>query len=87
MKYKRVLCSVRVELENLRVCSSCLENERKAELSQALSSLGGQLVSSWDQDCTHLVMPSVKVTIKVSLRTTITDLKCCFIFFTFTKNS
>ncbi|XP_062395134.1 nibrin [Sardina pilchardus] len=53
-----------VEQESVRVCSSCLENESKAELSRALSSFGGRLVSSWDQECTHLVMPSVKVTIK-----------------------
>ncbi|XP_076135874.1 nibrin isoform X2 [Alosa pseudoharengus] len=54
----------KVEEESVRVCSSCLENESKAELSQALSSFGGRLVSSWDQECTHLVMPSVKVTVK-----------------------
>ncbi|XP_031432294.1 nibrin [Clupea harengus] len=54
----------KVEVVSLKVCSSCLDNERKAELAQALSSLGGRLVSSWDQECTHLVMPSVKVTIK-----------------------
>ncbi|XP_028832511.1 nibrin isoform X2 [Denticeps clupeoides] len=53
-----------VEQERLRVCSSCLDTERKAELSLSVCSLGGLLVSSWDEDCTHLVMPTVKITIK-----------------------
>ncbi|XP_061632714.1 nibrin isoform X2 [Phyllopteryx taeniolatus] len=54
------------------VCSSCLDNDGKAALSQALQLFGGKLVSLWTQDCTHLVMPSVKVTIK-----TISALLCC----------
>lgn len=54
------------------VCSSCLDNDGKASLSQALLALGGKLVNSWSQDCTHLVMSSVKVTIK-----TISALLCC----------
>ncbi|XP_030639453.1 nibrin [Chanos chanos] len=62
----------RVEQECLVVCSSCVDSEGKASLSQSLLSLGGRLVSSWTQDCTHLVMPSVKVTIK-----TICALLCC----------
>ncbi|XP_077431441.1 nibrin isoform X2 [Vanacampus margaritifer] len=54
------------------VCSSLLDNDGKVALSEALQQLGGKLVSSWTQDCTHLVMPSVKVTIK-----TISALLCC----------
>ncbi|XP_029361110.1 nibrin [Echeneis naucrates] len=54
------------------VCSSCLDNDGKASLSQVLSALGGKLVNTWSQDCTHLVMTSVKVTIK-----TISALLCC----------
>lgn len=50
------------------VCSSCLDNDGKASLSQALLALGGKLVNSWSQECTHLAMPSVKVTIKVRTR-------------------
>lgn len=46
------------------VCSSCVDGGGKASLAQALLSLGGKLVSSWSSDCTHLVMPAVKVTIK-----------------------
>ncbi|XP_053182770.1 nibrin [Scomber japonicus] len=56
----------------LVVCSSCLDNEGKVSLSQALLSLGGKLVNSWSPDCTHLAMHSVKVTIK-----TIAALLCC----------
>lgn len=48
------------------VCSSCLDNDGKTSLSQALVELGGKLVNTWSEDCTHLVMTSVKVTIKVS---------------------
>ncbi|KAM9852392.1 nibrin [Aulostomus maculatus] len=61
-----------VEHQKPIVCSSCLDNDGKASLSQALLSLGGKLVNTWSQDCTHLAMPSVKVTIK-----TIAALLCC----------
>ncbi|XP_026228135.1 nibrin isoform X2 [Anabas testudineus] len=61
-----------VEHQKPVVCSSCLDNDGKASLSQALVALGGKLVNTWSQDCTHLAMPSVKVTIK-----TISALLCC----------
>ncbi|XP_029307441.1 nibrin isoform X2 [Cottoperca gobio] len=54
------------------VCTSCLDNDGKASLSQALLALGGKLVNTWTQDCTHLAMLSAKVTIK-----TISALLCC----------
>uniref|UniRef100_A0A8C8F4A9 Nibrin n=1 Tax=Oncorhynchus tshawytscha TaxID=74940 RepID=A0A8C8F4A9_ONCTS len=54
------------------VCSSCVDNEGKVFLSQTLHLLGGRLTNTWTQDCTHLVMPTVKVTIK-----TICALLCC----------
>ncbi|XP_061572820.1 nibrin [Cololabis saira] len=54
------------------VCSSCVDNAGKALLSQALLALGGKLVNTWTQDCTHLAMPTVKVTVK-----TISALLCC----------
>lgn len=59
-------------VQKLVVCSSCLDNDGKASLSLALQQLGGTLVNSWTQDCTHLVMSTVKVTIK-----TICALLCC----------
>ncbi|RVE62696.1 hypothetical protein OJAV_G00159490 [Oryzias javanicus] len=62
----------RVIEQKLVVCSSCLDNEGKASLTQALGALGGRLVNSWSLDCTHLAMPTVKVTIK-----TISALLCC----------
>ncbi|KAL4593503.1 nibrin isoform X1, partial [Arapaima gigas] len=62
----------RVEYEALIVCSSCVGSEGKVSLTQDIQELGGRLVSSWSQDCTHLVMPAVKVTIK-----TICALLCC----------
>ncbi|KAL1259424.1 hypothetical protein QQF64_010001 [Cirrhinus molitorella] len=61
-----------LEKECVVVCSSCVDNEGKASLSQDLCSIGGRLVNSWTLDCTHLVMPTVKVTIK-----TICALLCC----------
>lgn len=61
-----------VESQKIVVCSSCLDNDGKASLSQALLALGGKMVNTWTQDSTHLVMPSVKVTIK-----TICALLCC----------
>lgn len=72
------------------VCSSCMESDGKASLSRDLSALGGKLVNSWSQDCTHLVMPSAKVTIKVRTRLCILISTCdvsvpeyvlmCFLF-------
>ncbi|XP_022529955.2 nibrin [Astyanax mexicanus] len=62
----------RLKLNSMVVCSSCVDNEGKAALSKAVQSVGGRLVNSWSPDCTHLVMPTVKVTIK-----TICALLCC----------
>lgn len=50
------------------VCSSCLDADGKALLSQSLAALGGELVNSWSRECTHLAMTSVKVTVKVEKR-------------------
>ncbi|KAF3839760.1 hypothetical protein F7725_018477 [Dissostichus mawsoni] len=55
-----------------RSVSSCLDNDGKTSLSQALVAVGGKLVNTWTQDCTHLAMPTAKVTIK-----TISALLCC----------
>lgn len=49
----------------LVVCSSCLDNDGKTSLSQAVLHVGGQLVNTWTENCTHLAMPTVKVTVKV----------------------
>ncbi|XP_040288199.1 nibrin isoform X2 [Bufo bufo] len=62
----------RVIYEPLVVCSSCLNDSEKTTLTQSLLTLGGHLVNNWTQKCTHLVMTSVKVTIK-----TLCALICC----------
>ncbi|XP_030334235.1 nibrin isoform X3 [Strigops habroptila] len=54
----------RVEYEPLVVCSSCLDVAQKTALNQAVQQLGGLVVNEWTEDCTHLVMVSVKVTVK-----------------------
>ncbi|XP_065441947.1 nibrin isoform X4 [Chrysemys picta bellii] len=54
----------RVEYEPLIVCSSCLEVSGKTALNQAILQLGGLVVNDWSEECTHLVMISVKVTVK-----------------------
>lgn len=54
----------RVEYEPLVVCSSCLDIPGKTDLNQAVLQLGGFTTNSWTEECTHLVMASVKVTIK-----------------------
>ncbi|XP_054548092.1 nibrin isoform X2 [Talpa occidentalis] len=54
----------RVEYEPLVTCSSCLDVSGKTALSQAVLQLGGLNVNNWTEECTHLVMVSVKVTIK-----------------------
>lgn len=54
----------RVEYEPLVVCSSCLDVSGKTVLNQAILQLGGLSANSWTEECTHLAMSSVKVTIK-----------------------
>ncbi|NXL93983.1 NBN protein, partial [Alectura lathami] len=54
----------RVEYESLVVCSSCLDAAQKTALNQAIQQLGGLVVNEWTEECTHLVMASVKVTVK-----------------------
>ncbi|NXC41984.1 NBN protein, partial [Penelope pileata] len=54
----------RVEYESLVVCSSCLDVAQKTALSQDIQQLGGFIVNEWTKECTHLVMASVKVTVK-----------------------
>ncbi|NWV25846.1 NBN protein, partial [Origma solitaria] len=54
----------RVEYEPLVVCSSCLDAAQKTALNQAIQQLGGLVVNEWTKECTHLVMVSVKVTVK-----------------------
>ncbi|KFU97502.1 Nibrin, partial [Pterocles gutturalis] len=54
----------RIEYEPLVVCSSCLDVAQKTALNQAIQKLGGLVVNEWTKECTHLVMVSVKVTVK-----------------------
>ncbi|XP_067146371.1 nibrin isoform X1 [Apteryx mantelli] len=54
----------RVEYESLVVCSSCLDIAGKTALNQAIQQLGGLVVNEWTTECTHLVMVSIKVTVK-----------------------
>ncbi|KAM8811075.1 nibrin [Eudromia elegans] len=54
----------RVEYESLVVCSSCLDMAGKTALNEAIQQLGGLVVNEWTTECTHLVMVSVKVTVK-----------------------
>ncbi|XP_008058748.1 nibrin isoform X1 [Carlito syrichta] len=54
----------RIEYEPMVVCSSCLDVSGKTALNQAILQLGGLTVNNWTEECTHLVMISVKVTIK-----------------------
>ncbi|KAM4028730.1 nibrin isoform 2-T2 [Anomaloglossus baeobatrachus] len=54
----------RVIYEPLVACSSCLSGSEKTSLTQSVLALGGHVVSTWTPHCTHLVMTSVKVTIK-----------------------
>ncbi|KGL80761.1 Nibrin [Tinamus guttatus] len=54
----------RVEYESLVVCSSCLDIAGKTALNEAIQQLGGLVANEWTTECTHLVMVSVKVTVK-----------------------
>ncbi|KAG8570466.1 hypothetical protein GDO81_011284 [Engystomops pustulosus] len=62
----------RVIYEPLVACSSCLSGSEKSSLTQSILKLGGHVVNNWTEKCTHLVMASVKVTIK-----TLCALICC----------
>ncbi|XP_072426375.1 nibrin isoform X3 [Chiloscyllium punctatum] len=62
----------RVEYEPLIVCSSCLDGLEKIELNKSIQELGGHLSNNWTEANTHLVMSSVKVTVK-----TICAMICC----------
>lgn len=63
--YLHLIFTCRVEYEPLVACSSCLDASGKTALNQAILQLGGLTANSWTEGCTHLVMASVKVTIKV----------------------
>ncbi|KAL7984194.1 hypothetical protein Chor_002764 [Crotalus horridus] len=54
----------RVEYEPLVVCSSCLDVSQKNILNKNILQLGGHVVNEWNEDCTHLVMVLVKITVK-----------------------
>ncbi|XP_062986986.1 nibrin [Elgaria multicarinata webbii] len=54
----------RVKYEPLVVCSSCLDVSQKRALNQNILQLGGHVVNEWKEECTHLVMVTVKVTVK-----------------------
>lgn len=48
------------------VTSSCLLSSEKATLKNALAKLGGRLTSDWTESCTHLVMNSIRLTVKTT---------------------
>ncbi|XP_044279798.1 nibrin isoform X1 [Varanus komodoensis] len=54
----------RVEYDPLVVCSSCLTASQKSLLNKNILQLGGHVVNEWKEECTHLAMASVKVTVK-----------------------
>eukprot|EP00058_Branchiostoma_floridae_P019424 XP_002604914.1 hypothetical protein BRAFLDRAFT_121621 [Branchiostoma floridae] len=62
----------KVHYQPLVVTSSMLDASLKRKLKQLLLKLGGHLVTEWHKECTHLVMSSVKVTVK-----TISAMVCC----------
>ncbi|KAJ7338983.1 hypothetical protein JRQ81_012885 [Phrynocephalus forsythii] len=54
----------RVEYDPLVVCSSCLNVSQKTSLNKYVLQLGGYVVNDWKEECTHLAMVTVKVTVK-----------------------
>ncbi|XP_078253357.1 nibrin isoform X2 [Rhinoraja longicauda] len=62
----------RVEYEPLIISSSCLEGPVKIALNHSIQRLGGHITKNWTKDSTHLVMSSVKITVK-----TICAMICC----------
>lgn len=48
----------------LIVSTSCIESQEKRILKELILKLGGHILSEWQENCTHLVMKEIKVTIK-----------------------
>lgn len=48
----------------LIVSTSCIESQEKRSLKELIQKLGGHILSEWQENCTHLVMKEIKVTIK-----------------------
>ncbi|XP_063307338.1 nibrin [Pelobates fuscus] len=61
-----------VQYDPLVISSSCLAGSEKTSLNEFVLLLGGHILGNWTEKCTHLVMNSIKVTIK-----TICALICC----------
>ncbi|XP_069135203.1 nibrin-like [Argopecten irradians] len=51
--------------EPMVVSTSCLSPALKKQVRQTVMQLGGHIVADWSRHCTHLVMTSISVTIKV----------------------
>ncbi|XP_062522487.1 nibrin-like [Corticium candelabrum] len=57
--------SFKVGFEQLVFCCSGMLVEEKRALKPIVNKLGGRISNDWTSDCTHLVMNSITVTIKV----------------------
>lgn len=54
----------RLEKIVINCCTSTVEEHQLPELVQLLHIVNGNVQRTWDESCTHLVMPNVTVTIK-----------------------
>uniref|UniRef100_A0A1B6KN53 FHA domain-containing protein n=1 Tax=Graphocephala atropunctata TaxID=36148 RepID=A0A1B6KN53_9HEMI len=57
--------SWRVDYVPLLVATSTLTQEEKTEVRRLVTALGGEVVSDWQNRCTHLTMNKLTITVKV----------------------
>lgn len=65
IRFGRMRAIFRVEKIDIKVCTSTLDDGNVAKLKSLLQLVGGRIESSWTVNCTHLVMPTIIVTVKV----------------------
>ena len=59
-------CLCRLLHEPLVFCCSAISRQESSKVKQLARSLGAEVVSSWSERCSHLVMTTITVTVKVS---------------------
>lgn len=64
VRFGRMRTTFRVEKIDIKVCTSTLDDTSAAELKSLLQLVGGKIESHWTVNCTHLVMPTIIVTVK-----------------------
>lgn len=65
IRFGRMQTTFRVEKIDVKVCTSTIDDDTVKNLKELLHLVGGKLEATWNINCTHLVMPTITVTVKV----------------------